>query len=416
MRRTVIAISVTGVVGAVLLPMAPANAAHVTCHGVRATIVGTARSEVLVGTSGRDVIAGRGGNDTIKGRGGNDLICGGYGADVLYGGPGNDKLYGGHDRRYVTDEGTTERDGDLLRGGSGDDRLVGGRDTRQADDVSLDAISWDSATHAVHIDVAHGTATGQGHDSFATHDVWVIGSSYADTITGSAQADHINGGPGSDVIRGGAGADRILGEDSIDRHHAAADRIWGGEGKDEISTTQGSDTVYGGSGSDFIDDLGRSADHLVGGPGADTIVDELWSDADHYSGGSGTDRLDIFTNDLNPTVAASTAQWDMASGDLVLDLDGPIAVTASGFEQGDLATYGTAWTITGTSGDDTLFASGSAGTSFTGLAGDDTFMGSANDDTFNGGPGHDHSLGMGVGEDTCISVEVLDYPDCEHIS
>jgi hypothetical protein len=53
---------------------------------------------------------------------------------------------------------------------------------------------------------------------------------------------------------------------------------------------------------------------------------------------------------------------------------------------------------------------------FFGLGGDDTFRGSGSGDTFNGGSGTDHSLGMGDGDDTCISVEILDKPDCEHVT
>jgi hypothetical protein len=59
---------------------------------------------------------------------------------------------------------------------------------------------------------------------------------------------------------------------------------------------------------------------------------------------------------------------------------------------------------------------GGAGTTFDGLAGDDTFRGSDYDDTFDGGPGQDHSLGMGDGDDTCVSVETIDGADCEHVS
>ena len=50
-----------------------------------------------------------------------------------------------------------------------------------------------------------------------------------------------------------------------------------------------------------------------------------------------------------------------------------------------------------------------------GLAGDDRFSGSASDDRFEGGPGVDRSLGMGVGDDTCVAVEVFDDDTCEHV-
>jgi uncharacterized delta-60 repeat protein len=71
------------------------------CRGIRATVVGTRRSERIVGTAKRDVIAALGGSDVVVGRRGNDLICGGRGRDRMSGGKGSDRLFGGRgaDRR-----------------------------------------------------------------------------------------------------------------------------------------------------------------------------------------------------------------------------------------------------------------------------------------------------------------------------
>lgn len=84
------------------------------CGGVRATIVGNHRRNVLKGTRKRDVIVGLGGNDVIRGLKGNDLICGRAGNDRLIGGPGKDMLIG-------------EKGRDKLLGGPGKDRLIGGK-------------------------------------------------------------------------------------------------------------------------------------------------------------------------------------------------------------------------------------------------------------------------------------------------
>jgi Ca2+-binding RTX toxin-like protein len=87
------------------------------CRGLKATILGTARSDRrkgLVGTSRRDVIAALGGNDRAEGRGRADSICGGRGADSLRGGRGNDRVRGGVGN-------------DRLIGGKGNDRLIGGK-------------------------------------------------------------------------------------------------------------------------------------------------------------------------------------------------------------------------------------------------------------------------------------------------
>jgi len=56
---------------------------RIMCGGRRATIVGTARGDVLRGTAKADVIAGLGGNDRIVGLGGADIICGGTGNDAI---------------------------------------------------------------------------------------------------------------------------------------------------------------------------------------------------------------------------------------------------------------------------------------------------------------------------------------------
>jgi Ca2+-binding RTX toxin-like protein len=409
-----------GVVAALSLSAVPAQADIVYCNGHRATIVGTGGDDVIHGTSGRDVIAGLNGNDTIYGGGGDDLICGARGTDRIYGGRGDDKLRGGLDGISVTEE-ETSKTGDSLRGGPGDDVLLSGPDSRQADDVNPDAILWDTAPGPMRIDVAAGTATGQGHDTFFAPGSWFVGSAYGDTVLGSTEGDRLNGGPGSDVIRGRAGDDRIIADLGKGQHYN--DVVYGGAGDDEISAGRGQDRLYGGDGDDVIDDFGNSGDVLAGGAGADLLIGEIvrTEQEQRYSGGAGVDRVSLFTNLVNPTVEASTGQWNMQSGVMTLNLGTPIILTVEDIESGDLSTYGTAWNVTGTDGDDTLTAAGTSGTTFHGLVGDDTFMGSTFDDLFDGGPGTDHSLGMGENganddSDTCISVEVFDVADCENVS
>jgi hypothetical protein len=64
-----------------------------------ATIVGTAKNDVLRGTSRSDVLLGRAGSDKLYGLGGSDTLVGGPGNDMLVGGAGADKLQcgPGHD-------------------------------------------------------------------------------------------------------------------------------------------------------------------------------------------------------------------------------------------------------------------------------------------------------------------------------
>lgn len=96
------------------------------CAGRPATIVGTARRDVLRGTRRADVIAALGGDDVVLGAGGNDIVClgtgndrahGGRGADVIRGGPGRDLMLGGPGPDLLIGNGAL----DLARGGHGAD-------------------------------------------------------------------------------------------------------------------------------------------------------------------------------------------------------------------------------------------------------------------------------------------------------
>jgi Ca2+-binding RTX toxin-like protein len=109
----------------------------------------------------------------------------------------------------------------------------------------------------------------------------------------------------------------------------------------------------------------------------------------------------------------------MASGDLVFTLVDTTSLTVLHIERAVLAARATAWTVTGTPGDDSVFGDANSVSSpviFDGLAGDDSFRGTDGDDVFDGGDGQDHSYGMFDGDDTCLRVEVIDGSDCEHVT
>ena len=101
------------------------------CHGVAATIVGTAGDDKIIGTNKADVIVAGAGDDLVKGRGGDDVICDRDGDDVVRGGKGDDVLRGAAGADLVVGGAGTDllrggRGKDDLRGGTGDDRLNGG--------------------------------------------------------------------------------------------------------------------------------------------------------------------------------------------------------------------------------------------------------------------------------------------------
>jgi Ca2+-binding RTX toxin-like protein len=403
---------------AMTITVSTAEAAVVSCQGRVATIVGTSGDDTLIGTPGRDVIAARGGNDVVSSKGGNDQICGGFGSDQLRGGPGKDRLFGGMDAWVrFEDDGSTTRAGDSLRGGTGRDRLVPGRDTRSAGQVSPDQILWDTAPRAVRIDMADGIAVGTGPDTFVSAGVKIVGSRYGDIVNGTSRRDLIDGGPGSDTLRGFGGNDEIYAEFCCSNVVPGIDQVWGGPGNDALISYSGRDTIYAGRGNDLVADRGATSDLLYGGPGDDNIVALLQAPSRPrgYVGGKGLNRLGL-TTVVEPDATAVNGTWNMQGGRLVLQGGPALTVTAVGFQRAELFGDTISWQITGTPADDELLAGGTAGTAFHALAGDDTFAGSLFADLFNGGSGSDHSLQMLDGADTCISVEILDAPDCEWVT
>jgi Ca2+-binding RTX toxin-like protein len=269
-----------------------AHAATPRCGWEAATIVGTEGDDRLVGTGKADVIVGLGGNDVILARGGWDTVCGGAGTDVIVSGWGGDFVMGqGGDDRLYGEYRRTDRnreihscstgfgaatsyalcadtlvggrgddvilggpnrdfligmDGhDEIRGQRGDDRLVGyaGRDNLRGG-RGFDTVEYGDAPTGVHVDLADGTATGEGRDTLASVEA-VNGSRYADTLYGDSGENWLAGiadgedGGGDDVIVGRRGPDYLTGG-------GGNDRIWGGPGNDSLYGEDGADDWLNG--------------------------------------------------------------------------------------------------------------------------------------------------------------------------
>ena len=199
--------------------------------GAPCTISGTGGNDTLTGTPGNDVICGLGGSDSLDGRGGNDVLRGGAGADtadgeagndvilgeagndtVLHGGPGSDLVLGGagHDK-LVGDDGNDQLRGedgrDWLLPGAGNDTVEGGAEN--------DKLDFKSSAGAVQVDLAAGTATGEGSDTLSSIEI-VLGSALADRIDGSDGPDELSGYNGNDTINGRGGNDFIDGGRNTD--------------------------------------------------------------------------------------------------------------------------------------------------------------------------------------------------------
>jgi len=368
-RVSIVVASTVALVAVFLVLPQAANAARPKCFGKRATIVGTARADVLKGTSRPDVIVGLAGNDLIKGLGGNDRICGGKGNDTLLGGGGGDALEG--------DEGNDKVGGgagfDFLGGGPGGDTVNGGTGIG-------DLAYYFAAPGPVTVDLSAGTATGDGSDTLTGVED-IAGSKFDDVITGNAASNFLYGEDGNDTLSGGDGDDGL----------------WGRGGDDALD---------GGSGEDFVSfvfsQFGVTANLTTGtatGEGSDTLanIEDI----------VGTKHDDTLTGDAGPNVFLPLVGNDTIDGstgtDMVSYEVSPSAVTAN-LTTGTATGEGTD-TLTGIENlngsrlNDAL--TGDAGPNVLhGLAGDDTISGSDGDDTLIGDEGTD-TLDGGNGTDTC---------------
>jgi Ca2+-binding RTX toxin-like protein len=319
------------------------------------------------------------------------------GADVLIGNDGPNVLEGAA--------------ADVLRGAGGDDLLT-------ATGAGVWADYRDAA--GVSIDLAVGTATGDGSDTLVGIGN-VLGSPGDDTIVGGDDQNVLAGGLGSDALQGADGPDELHGGpgDDLLTGGRGADGLAGGSGEDHVSggpgtdgwsvvlpshgvvvdeaATQGArvdlakglvtrdghgdqDTVHSvekAFGTPLADRLsGSDADNvLVGGGGNDRFAPG--PGADHVVGGGGRDTVSYASADraVEIDLAARTARGQGA--DVVRDVE-----VAVGGPRGD-ALYGS-----------------SARERFEGRGGNDAIVGRGGDDALMGGPGADRLVG-GNGTDTC---------------
>lgn len=264
------------------------------------TILGNANNDVAFGdavslTVGAGSFAtARGGNDTLNGNADDDVLIGDVGNvvagrfqggdDGLFGGLGNDRLVGDFNKVGAT---AIVRGGnDFLVGGFGDDTVDGGD--------GADTAGFGADLAAVTVDLALGTATGQGTDVLISIEN-IQGSALADTLLGSASVNEIFAGDGADRIDGRDGADLLVGETGNDTIEGGGgnDFLIGNEGEDLLRGGLGADGLEGGEGGDRLDG-GAGNDALTGGAGADFFSLTLGGGGDFVSGWTdGVDRIDV---------------------------------------------------------------------------------------------------------------------------
>ncbi len=133
-----------------------------------------------------------------------------------------------------------------MSGGPGDDSLVG----RDGDDSidggpEIDELVFEKSETGVVVDLAAGTAVGEGTDSVTTIEN-AVGSDFVDVLRGTGARNEFFGGLGKDTLVGRDGNDRMFGE-------------------------QGPDRLFGNDGEDLLDG-GTQVDICDGGAGANTLI------------------------------------------------------------------------------------------------------------------------------------------------
>ncbi len=412
-------------------------------------VSGSAYDDTINGGPGVDRFWGRGGNDVINGLGGDDMLYGGDGDDTLDGGDGSDWLFGeggadtlegGASKDWLYGEGnsyTAGNDGgDTLNGGDGDDVMAGdslqgssddtmhggpgnetmwgggGDDLIDGGDGPYDWVTFLYSSVPVTVDLAAGTATGNGTDTLVNIER-VEGSNYDDTITGGPGNDWMKGNNGNDVINGGGGNDDLEG-------NKGDDTLNGDAGNDELLGHAGSDTLNGGPGYDSLNcqctfggsggiisfdcnpdsNAAEGDDVLNGGDDPDGLVDGIGHDV--MDGGDAADLVasyfghDLVGDELHGGPGGPYDEDLLMSGpgdDLIDGGEGLDTVMAH-YARGPVVIDLTAGTLTG-HGNDTL-------TSIEGVRAskyDDTIIGSPGPDNYLFGDEGDDYIDGGEGDD-----------------
>ncbi|MBN42891.1 MAG: hypothetical protein CL573_05315, partial [Alphaproteobacteria bacterium] len=335
------------------------------------------------------------------------LLISGERGDTLIGGAASDQLSGGAGN-------------DILDGGLGDDLLAGGAD--------IDTAAFGRSTSSVNVDLAEGTASGEGSgDDMLTAIENVQGSDFDDTLSGDETSNRLEGRLGDDILRGRAGDDAIIGGEGFDT-----------ASYDDVSTTvtvdMGAGSVSGSDvGSDSLQSIervntGSGADILKGSSGDDTLDggsgdDVFWvTDGDDVIiAGGGTDALYLSFGYEPVSLSVDTESGNL---ELVVERDGEqhsvlvenhlteklsvirqftTADNDDEYEEYGLSvSYNTAINLYTAETDMPTLIGGSSNVDLLiGGGGDDVLLGNAGDDNLIGGGGDDFLVG-GAGNDRYV--------------
>ena len=326
---------------------------------------GNAGADTLMGGLGMDTLVAGAGDDSLVGGAGDDLVdysqvtgnlvvdltlgtATGEGSDMLTqiedvsAGSGADKITGS----AVSNELSGGAGNDSISAGAGNDVLSGGAGNDSMDGgIGEDRVDYGSVTGNLVVDLAVGTASGDGTDTLSLIEGVTAGSG-ADKLTGSDGDNQLTGGAGNDTLSGGLGSDDLV----------------GGTGVDSLLGGAGNDVLYAGDGNDVVD-AGEGDDLIIGGDGAGNDI---------YAGGIGIDTVKYASAKAAIVVDLSAAKDQAKSVGTVGNVDAAgIGVDQlSGIENVIGGNYG-----------DLLSGDGNANV-LSGSLGNDTMTGGAGADKF----------------------------------
>ena len=223
-----------------------------------------------------------------------------------------------------------------------------------------------------------------------------------DTIAAGLGNDDLSGGLGDDILSGDAGNDFLYGDDGDDT-------LNGGAGEDILNGYAGADTLNGGDGNDvLVGGLGN--DFSSGGTGDDTYLFNLGDGVDTIDDGAGVlgggnDTIELGVIRPNVLFAAQgedlrisftqSAESVLVQGFLSADNSRHIELVK--FSDGSTMSYADIVTLVSTPPGQDIYGTNAVNT-LTGTAGNDRIYALGGNDTVNAGGGNDLAYG-GNGND-----------------
>ena len=369
--------------------------------------------------SGLQVYARHRGQDSLDGGTGHDTLDGGGGADTMSGGLGNDL--------FVVDDA-----GDVVIEASG-----GG----------VDSVLLRIPTYSL-VGTQVEDVRVEGLGSYADLSFDITGNELANLIETGARADTLQGGAGHDLLRGGRGNDILVGGTGGDSLEGGwdADTLRGGDGHDYLDGGAAEDwviypelfgTPLAGVSVDLLSgrattgigaDTLMNIEHVMGGPGGDTLQGNAIGNvlaggggADTLNGGGGNDTLDGGDGADTMLGGAGDDTFIVGDGDVVRENSNEgndtvllrralFSLSGTHVETVLVQDIGLAVSVTGNSLANMLVGGVQADT-LNGDGGHDTLNGGGGADLLIGGTGQDHfvfNTALGAGVDTIQGYSVTD--------